>query len=140
MNKHYKNADGVEVFESKSSAAGIPGAVEVITVDGKPHKDDHSLYGHILETGYRKKPEEINDPYLTDNMLPESYDEEGRLFYVYSESDPEKNKGPKWTAGVVAGFRMVDGVKRWIRTNHFFCPEKGMDRKVTLYYDWVGEC
>lgn len=130
---------GVEMFESKSSAAGIPGAVEKMYLDGKPHKDDHSLYGHILETSSRKTPAEINNAYLTADLDPCSFDEEGRLFYCYSESDPEKNKGPRWHAEVVSGFRMVDGVKRWIRTNHFVCPEKGMDRKVTLFYDYVGE-
>lgn len=139
VNKHFKDANGIEIFESKSSAAGIPGAVEICHLDGKPYPDNHSLYGNIIETCSRKTPAEINNPYLYADFDAASFDEEGKLFYCYSESDPEKNKGPKWQAEVVSGFRMVDGIKRWVRTNHFICPEKQLDRKVTLFYDYIGE-
>lgn len=133
--------DGVTVVKSSSSASGIPGAQEEVHLNGQPKASDHSIYGKILTTGAAKKPEEISDKYLTENMLPDSLDSEGRMFYVSSQSDKSAGNKYDWTAEVTSGYQNVDvggkTEKRWVRLNHFK-DNKGFEKRIRLVYDFVS--
>ncbi|KAJ8606120.1 hypothetical protein MRB53_041196 [Persea americana] len=137
VNSCSKDAEGHHIVHSASSASGIPGASEKLVINGKPHASDHSVYGSIITTPSLKKPSEIEDPFLTENLLPDSFDDEGKALFVASESDKSKNKNGPWTAEVTSGYMTIDGTKRWVRLNHFKCPAKGMDKKIRLVYDFV---
>lgn len=133
--------NGVKTVKSASSASGIPGAQEEIVLDGQPRKSDHSVYGKIISTASLKKPEEVDEAYLTQGYRPDSFDEEGKMIYVYSTSDKDAGNKLTWTGIITSGFQdiSVGGKveKRWCRLNHFK-DNKGLEKRIRLVYDFVG--
>ena len=131
--------NGVTVIKSSSSASGLPGAQEEVTLDGTPRSSDHSIYGKIKTTGSAKKPEEISNKFLTEGMLPDSFDSEGRLLYIQSEADASAGNKLGWTAEVTSGFQNIDvggkTEKRWVRVNAFK-DGKGKEMNIKLIYDF----
>lgn len=136
-----REENGVTIIKSASSASGIPGAVEELYLGAGPKKSDHSVYGKIITDASPKKPEEIEEKYLTEGLLPESQDADGKILYVYSTSDKAAGNKYEWTGIVTSGFQnvVVNGKseKRWVRLN-YFKDNKGFESKIRLVYDYAG--
>lgn len=141
VNTNRTEPDGTVVVKSASSASGIPGATEELFLGAGPKKSDHSVYGKIITTAEPKKPEEIEEKYLTEGYLPESLDADGKLLYIYSVSDKEAGNKYDWTGVLTSGFQnvVVNGKseKRWVRLN-WFKDNKGFESKIRLVYDYAG--
>lgn len=136
-----KIVDGILELTSISSASGIPGATEITRLDGQPKKNDHSVYGKIITIAQPVKPEEIPEEYLKTGWLPESYDDEGKLLYIKSQSDKDAGNKYDWHAALTTGFQDIDVggkvEKRFCRLN-VFEDKKGFKKSIRLVYDYVG--
>lgn len=107
VNTH-KVENGVIVLTSASSASGIPGAIEVVYLNGETRHADHSVYGKIESTAELRSPKDIPEPYLTAGYTADSYDSDGKQPYIDSRSDKQAGNKLEWTGIVTSGFQEVD--------------------------------
>jgi hypothetical protein len=82
--KHYKE-DGRERIDIDQYLGGIVGSTENRFLDWSPRNREDRIFGHVIAKSRRAKVDEIEEPSLGKNWLPDTI--EHGVIEAYAESD-----------------------------------------------------
>lgn len=89
--KQYKDEAGVEHIEiDQTLTGGIPGQREERTLDWEPRERADAVFGHVFGRTRRANLDELENPFLKKDWLPDTV--EHGLVEAYVQSNASKSK------------------------------------------------